>query len=272
MTRRVKPPLQARLPYKSEFVSSNLPAGFTLRSAGILSSTGDPAAAPGNYVVTIVAKDAERHTATKMFPLTVLSPDCAALVNAAITLSICDLNSATPCKTPEMQARFTPQPCYSLADAAKACGVDKFNWQQWVTNLPLPSPFRAISQPTVSLFAPPAFLDPPAGGAVYDPQSGNALPFCYDASTLEVATQTYTLSFVDSPHDGCLPNGDGSGCSGEMAPPGSAMYCLSLGPLYTTPSLEGTVQRPGATGGGNWGGAAVDPGVSLCAFTERHIQ
>ncbi len=32
-----------------------------------------------------------------------------------------------------------------------------------------------------------------------------------------------------------------------------------LGPLFTTPSLGGTVQRPSQTGAANWGGAAFDP-------------
>jgi quinoprotein glucose dehydrogenase len=31
------------------------------------------------------------------------------------------------------------------------------------------------------------------------------------------------------------------------------------GPLYTPPSLEGTVVMPGAIGGSGWGGASVDP-------------
>lgn len=31
------------------------------------------------------------------------------------------------------------------------------------------------------------------------------------------------------------------------------------GPLYTPPSPEGTIVRPGIIGGGNWGGTAVDP-------------
>ncbi|MEQ9401352.1 MAG: pyrroloquinoline quinone-dependent dehydrogenase [Longimicrobiales bacterium] len=34
---------------------------------------------------------------------------------------------------------------------------------------------------------------------------------------------------------------------------------LRFGPLYTPPSLEGTLALPGIIGGGNWGGAAVDP-------------
>jgi quinoprotein glucose dehydrogenase len=36
-----------------------------------------------------------------------------------------------------------------------------------------------------------------------------------------------------------------------------------LGPLFTPPSLEGTVQRPGIIGGANWGGAAFDPETGL---------
>jgi quinoprotein glucose dehydrogenase len=32
-----------------------------------------------------------------------------------------------------------------------------------------------------------------------------------------------------------------------------------LGPLYTPPSLEGTLMRPGVIGGANWGGGAFDP-------------
>jgi quinoprotein glucose dehydrogenase len=36
-----------------------------------------------------------------------------------------------------------------------------------------------------------------------------------------------------------------------------------LGPLFTPPSLEGTVQRPSQTGAANWGGAAFDPELGL---------
>ncbi|MBI3049737.1 MAG: pyrroloquinoline quinone-dependent dehydrogenase [Acidobacteria bacterium] len=36
-----------------------------------------------------------------------------------------------------------------------------------------------------------------------------------------------------------------------------------LGPLFTPPSIEGTIQRPGTGGGGNWSGAAVDPETGM---------
>ncbi len=41
------------------------------------------------------------------------------------------------------------------------------------------------------------------------------------------------------------------------------MRRFRLGPLYTPPSLQGTLQRPGASGGANWGGAAFDPETGL---------
>jgi quinoprotein glucose dehydrogenase len=39
----------------------------------------------------------------------------------------------------------------------------------------------------------------------------------------------------------------------------ATMKKFRIGPLYTPPSLAGTLQRPAQGGGGNWGGAAFDP-------------
>ena len=41
------------------------------------------------------------------------------------------------------------------------------------------------------------------------------------------------------------------------------MRRFRTGPLFTPPSLRGTLQRPGASGGANWGGAAFDPETGL---------
>jgi quinoprotein glucose dehydrogenase len=38
-----------------------------------------------------------------------------------------------------------------------------------------------------------------------------------------------------------------------------AMRKFRVGPIFTPPSLEGTLQRPSQSGGANWGGAAFDP-------------
>jgi quinoprotein glucose dehydrogenase len=46
---------------------------------------------------------------------------------------------------------------------------------------------------------------------------------------------------------------------------------LRLGPLYTPPSTQGTLQRPGIIGGANWGGAAFDP-VSGRLFVKTSNQ
>ena len=37
------------------------------------------------------------------------------------------------------------------------------------------------------------------------------------------------------------------------------MKRFRFGPLFTPPSLRGTIQRPSQTGAANWGGAAFDP-------------
>jgi quinoprotein glucose dehydrogenase len=43
----------------------------------------------------------------------------------------------------------------------------------------------------------------------------------------------------------------------------AAMKKFRIGPLYTPPSIEGTLMRPGVIGGANWGGAAFDPETGL---------
>ena len=41
------------------------------------------------------------------------------------------------------------------------------------------------------------------------------------------------------------------------------MKRFRLGPLFTPPSLRGTLQRPGTSGGASWGGAAFDPETGM---------
>jgi len=42
-----------------------------------------------------------------------------------------------------------------------------------------------------------------------------------------------------------------------------AVQGYRLGPLFTPPTTEGTIQRPGTSGGGNWSGASVDPETGM---------
>jgi quinoprotein glucose dehydrogenase len=54
----------------------------------------------------------------------------------------------------------------------------------------------------------------------------------------------------------------------EMAK--TAVKGFRMGPLFTPPSLEGTIQRPGTVGGANWSGAAVDPETGMLYVPSRN--
>jgi quinoprotein glucose dehydrogenase len=49
-----------------------------------------------------------------------------------------------------------------------------------------------------------------------------------------------------------------------------AIEPFRIGPLFTPPSVRGTIVRPGVTGGGNWGGAAVDPETGMLYVPSRN--
>lgn len=49
-----------------------------------------------------------------------------------------------------------------------------------------------------------------------------------------------------------------------------AIQGFKTGPLFTPPSLEGTLVRPGTTGGANWSGAAVDPATGILYVPSRN--
>ena len=51
-----------------------------------------------------------------------------------------------------------------------------------------------------------------------------------------------------------------------------AIQGFRTGPLFTPPSLEGTISRPGTTGGANWGGAAVDPTTGMIYIPSRNAH
>ena len=51
-----------------------------------------------------------------------------------------------------------------------------------------------------------------------------------------------------------------------------AVQGFRTGPLFTPPSIEGTISRPGTTGGANWGGAAVDPATGLIYIPSRNAH
>jgi quinoprotein glucose dehydrogenase len=49
-----------------------------------------------------------------------------------------------------------------------------------------------------------------------------------------------------------------------------AIQGFRSGPLFTPPSIEGTLVRPGTTGGANWSGAAVDPATGMLYVPSRN--
>ena len=49
-----------------------------------------------------------------------------------------------------------------------------------------------------------------------------------------------------------------------------AVQGFRTGPLFTPPSLNGTIVRPGTTGGANWSGAAVDPATGMLYVPSRN--
>jgi quinoprotein glucose dehydrogenase len=48
------------------------------------------------------------------------------------------------------------------------------------------------------------------------------------------------------------------------------MQKFRIGPIFTPPSLKGTLQRPSQTGGANWGGAAFDPDTGYLIVRANH--
>jgi quinoprotein glucose dehydrogenase len=49
-----------------------------------------------------------------------------------------------------------------------------------------------------------------------------------------------------------------------------AIQGFRIGPLFTPPSVGGTISRPSASGGGNWSGAAVDPDTGMLYVPSRN--
>ena len=49
-----------------------------------------------------------------------------------------------------------------------------------------------------------------------------------------------------------------------------AVKPFRMGPLFTPPSLQGTIIRPGTVGGANWSGAAVDPATGMIYIPSRN--
>ena len=133
-------------------------------------------------------------------------------------------------------AKFKPKG--GLVNAENACGV-KFNWQQWIEELPGASPyypidtqlapgnttlttangaaitFKGVPDPkSPPYIAPPRFLDPQPGGYLianvdakeFVPDASDAFPFYLDTARLKINTLSNALCFSDLPFDPFLPS------------------------------------------------------------------
>jgi hypothetical protein len=124
-----------------------------------------------------------------------------------------------------IEATFTPQNGYTLAQAAQLCGFVGFDWQQTITNLPNPSPYCEINSafpyanPTpfcnqTSMSSPPypihltslstPFNDPPPNGYTYG--FFDSFPFYYPSGTIssDESSGNPTLCIEQNPGGPCL--------------------------------------------------------------------
>ena len=235
-----------------------LPAGFTLSSAGVLSSTGTPAAPVCSYSFTVQVTDSAGNSGTQ--PLTLF-------VQANVTLTWSLLQ-------PPMQASFTPGSAPSgLTAQAGACGFTGFDWVQQITQTGA-SPL--VEADGTSIMIPPhaPINDPPQGGYLYaDPNIAfiGAYPFVYNPAQVELGCAGYNkdgscgleitggnifdppggtvLNFYDSPLDPCFPGGKVFGmsqCTGNSPFIGLTTQLVGICGANSPPSLCSSPGRPSA--------------------------
>jgi hypothetical protein len=173
------------------------------------------------FAVSDVSDDIANDTASFSYAGQICAGTCASAINTALSGPTLAAGNTL------INATFTPASGYSLAQAAQVCGFVNFDWQQVITSLPSPSPYKQVGNPT-PLTAPPPFLDPPPRGYTFELTADNSYPLFYDPATQLVGPDlfqedTYTLYFSDRPGDSCLFGGLGLACGGLTAPAGKQL-------------------------------------------------
>jgi len=245
--------------YSWSLLSGSLPGGFTFTPAGVLSSSGSPAAAANTYSFWIEVTDSANNTATQLLTLVIGCP---------VTVKF-NTGDIPPDPLPvAFVATFTPpNPDELLSDYAQACGYSGgFDWVQTVIEDTTPP---IIDDLGATLTVP--YPDPPYGGYTYEdptkwttgsqayldaesfdsfqPGWATAYPFYYNPEDIynndgcaegpvggpctTYMTDDYTLWFYDVPNDSyCAPPAPCLGFQTQLVGIcyGASPVCNSSGP------------------------------------------
>lgn len=148
------------------------------------------------------------------------SPLCNSIVNNAVSILA---------NGPSMFAAFTPNLGLTLSQAAASCGVTSFNWEQIITSLPDPVPFKRVDGTPITSASTPFNDPPPGGGYTYCQTEGfscDSYPFYYSPAGLGgacaervassgiclvpvISHADTMLNFFDSPSDSCIDSPPG---------------------------------------------------------------
>lgn len=185
-------------------------AYFSAISADLMSGTV-------NFVSPVASQGGTAYFSLEMSIAAAVS--CRSVLNKGLQKPVLSDNGR------RIDADFTPNMGYTLAQAAQLCGFKDFDWVQKV-RVPRPSPY--YTKGGTNLVG--LFTDPPPGGYRGEPAALNTYPYYWGPSlpvtndfSLAAHQTATTLDFSDRPGDMCLPGGSGKGCFGKTAPAGSKL-------------------------------------------------
>jgi hypothetical protein len=154
---------------------------------------------------------------------------CKEIINNTVTKN----DIALSLNNTFITATFRPNLGLSMTEAAADCGFKAFNWQQYITHLPDPSPFFEGAPGTAGVRLTSKsvpFLDPPKGGYTYmEPGDINSHPYYWSLTgpasnflSLAAHTTSNSLDVMDQPEDHCLfgANPLSPNCGGKTAKKG----------------------------------------------------
>jgi hypothetical protein len=196
------------------------------------STAGNTNSSVSDFAQTFVAGTWSGPTVLPPVLPPMLSPDCVAAIAGAVLPSTATSRLSANGFPYEIRATFSPT--VGMAQAASACNVTGFDWQQTITNFPPTGTFQRPGQltPTTPLYDPqpggwtiPAYckqaITPPTVPSsigrwtLFDPSIAQPFPFYYqpngpsgDCLSLSGQVSGGVLHFYDSPSDTKLDGGE----------------------------------------------------------------